>query len=208
MKRTWRNVLYSAYEHAAIRIEMVFSTLRSRLLLGWQGCLPGPSFRTSGRCWFKARRAGSIVIGPRVTLLSSHRSNRVGLSQPIMLETMGEGVIEIGEGSGGSGLVISARSRVTIGRGVKLGGNVRIYDHDFHSLDSSVRNSSKDRNSVTSRPVVIGDRAFIGANAIILKGAEIGEEAVVGAGAVVASSVPPRETWAGNPARPIRKANP
>ena len=44
-------------------------------------------------------------------------------------------VIEIGNDSGGSGVVISSRSRIAIGEYVKLGGNVRIYDHDFHSLD-------------------------------------------------------------------------
>lgn len=55
------------------------------------------------------------------------------------------------------------------------------------------------------RPVEIGHGAWIGAGAIILPGVVIGTGAVIGAGSVVTKSVPAREVWAGNPARPIRK---
>ncbi len=54
-------------------------------------------------------------------------------------------------------------------------------------------------------PIVIGARAFVGMRAIILLGVTLGEGSVVGAGAVVARNVPPGETVAGNPARPIRR---
>ena len=50
----------------------------------------------------------------------------------------------------------------------------------------------------------IENGAFIGADALILKGVTIGEKAVIGAGSVVTKSVPAGETWAGNPARKIR----
>jgi cephalosporin hydroxylase len=43
-------------------------------------------------------------------------------------------VIEVGDDSGGSAVVLSARTRIQIGNHVRLGGNVRIFDHDFHSL--------------------------------------------------------------------------
>jgi acetyltransferase-like isoleucine patch superfamily enzyme len=42
---------------------------------------------------------------------------------------------------------------------------------------------------------------FIGARAIVLKGVTIGDRAVVGAGAVVTKPVPPRHFAVGNPAR-------
>ena len=48
--------------------------------------------------------------------------------------------------------------------------------------------------------VRFGDGAFIGANAIVLKGVAIGEGAVVGAGSVVRSNVPERSVVSGNPA--------
>ncbi len=48
--------------------------------------------------------------------------------------------------------------------------------------------------------------ASIGTGAVILGGVEIGERAMVGAGAVVTKSVPAGATVAGNPARILRNA--
>lgn len=50
---------------------------------------------------------------------------------------------------------------------------------------------------------VIGDYAFVGANAVVMPGVTVGVGAVVGAGAVVTHDVPPWEIWAGVPARKI-----
>jgi acetyltransferase-like isoleucine patch superfamily enzyme len=47
--------------------------------------------------------------------------------------------------------------------------------------------------------------ARVGAGAVLLPGIEIGEEAFVGAGAVVLRDVPPRAVVVGNPARQIRE---
>jgi maltose O-acetyltransferase len=48
--------------------------------------------------------------------------------------------------------------------------------------------------------VVIGDRVFVGAGAIILPGSRIGDDSIVGAGAVVRGDVPPGSLVIGNPA--------
>jgi acetyltransferase-like isoleucine patch superfamily enzyme len=50
--------------------------------------------------------------------------------------------------------------------------------------------------------------ARIGGGAVLLPGIEIGEEAFVGAGAVVLRDVPPRAVVVGNPARQIREVAP
>ena len=55
----------------------------------------------------------------------------------------------------------------------------------------------------TLEATVVRRGASIGSNATILCGLEIGERAVVGAGAVVTKSVPPGAVVAGNPARVI-----
>jgi acetyltransferase-like isoleucine patch superfamily enzyme len=58
------------------------------------------------------------------------------------------------------------------------------------------------------KPVTIGDDAWIGAGALVLKGVSIGTCAVVGAGAVVTRDVPAATIVAGNPAAVIRALTP
>jgi acetyltransferase-like isoleucine patch superfamily enzyme len=60
----------------------------------------------------------------------------------------------------------------------------------------------------TLEHTVVRRGASIGSNATILCGLEIGERAVVGAGAVVTRSVPPGAVVAGNPARVIKSHKP
>ncbi|MCX5642464.1 MAG: acyltransferase [Candidatus Omnitrophica bacterium] len=54
-------------------------------------------------------------------------------------------------------------------------------------------------------PVTIGDGADIGCGSIILPGVKIGKGAIIGAGAVVTGDIPNLETWAGVPARKLKK---
>jgi acetyltransferase-like isoleucine patch superfamily enzyme len=138
-----------------------------------------------------------------VSLLAAWRSNRAGLTNPVLLETLGKGMIRIGDDSGGSAVVISSRSGVTIGKSVCLGANVRIYDHDFHPLDSGKRRLSRNEQAAHLRtePVTIGDEVFVGANAFILKGVTIGDRSIVAAGSVVFRGEYPADCMiAGNPA--------
>jgi maltose O-acetyltransferase len=51
--------------------------------------------------------------------------------------------------------------------------------------------------------VRVGERAMIGAGAIVLPGVEIGAEAQVAANSLVVEDVPAGETWAGVPAEPV-----
>ncbi len=56
--------------------------------------------------------------------------------------------------------------------------------------------------------VRVGDYASVGTNATVLPGLSLGEGAIVGAGAVVTKDVPAYTVVAGNPARPLRRAEP
>jgi acetyltransferase-like isoleucine patch superfamily enzyme len=202
--RTVFNKLYSAYDVFCIHANMAWSTLRARFSCCLQGCKLGKDFRTSGAIRIKARAAGSIVIGDHVRLLAHWRSNRVGLSGPVILHTWEGGKIEIGDYTGTSAVVISSRSGVKIGQYGNIGGNVRIFDHDFHALDWEVRRGPRGCDDCATKPIVIGDDVFIGANSIILKGVTIGDRAVIGAGSVVTWDVPADCIAAGNPAKIIR----
>jgi maltose O-acetyltransferase len=55
--------------------------------------------------------------------------------------------------------------------------------------------------------VVIGDRVFVGAGAIILPGTRIGDDSIVGAGAVVRGDIPPGSMVVGNPAKVVSDVN-
>lgn len=203
--RTFRNKIYSAYDLALIRADLLLSTLRSRLSLWFQGAVIGEGFRSSGQVRIKARATGSIVLERNVRLLAGWRSNRVGLSGPVLLQTWQGGKIEIGENTGASAVVISSRSGVTIGKHVNIGGNVRIFDHDFHSIDAAIRRSERGCDDCATKPISIGDDVFIGTQCIILKGVTIGDRSVIGAGSVVSKDIPADCIAAGNPAVVLRK---
>lgn len=111
------------------------------------------------------------------------------LGDPVIGEGTWIGAFTIIDGSGG----------LEIGRGCDISSGVHIYTH------SSARRcvSGREFTEVEREPVRIGDRVFIGANAVINMGVTIGDEAVVGAGAVVTRDVPARTVVAGVPARPV-----
>lgn len=54
---------------------------------------------------------------------------------------------------------------------------------------------------------VIGNGVDIGSNSVIIGAIKVGDNAVIGAGSVVLRDVAPRQTVAGNPARPVGGAD-
>jgi acetyltransferase-like isoleucine patch superfamily enzyme len=120
--------------------------------------------------------------------------------------------ISIGDRCFINGTVIGAHS-IEIGDDVLVSWNVTIVDHDSHAISFSRRAPDavnwlagyKDWAFVNMAAVKIEQKAWLGFNAIILKGVTIGEGAIIGAGSVVTKSVPPWTIVAGNPARIIRE---
>lgn len=92
---------------------------------------------------------------------------------------------------------------LVIGEGTTVATGAKILTHD-----SVAGTLSGGVLPVEHAPVVIGDRCFIGANAVILKGCRVGSHAVVGAGAVVTGDVPAYAVVAGSPARRIGHVDP
>ncbi len=187
------------------RLADIWYTFLARIKLSAYRCPVGPGLRVDGRIVVCASRRAAIVLGSHVRFISRHGANLVGLQGPVILHSIADGRIAIGDHSGGSSVVISSRASVTIGQRVLMGGNVRIYDHDYHSVEAENRREPlRDAQHVRSRPVRIGDDVFIGTNAIILKGVSIGDRSIIGAGSVVSCTVPADEVWAGNPARRVK----
>ena len=91
---------------------------------------------------------------------------------------------------------------VCIGNNVNLaqGITVTALNHNFEDTTRKI-----DGQGISTKPVVIGDDVWIGANAVILPGVTIGRHVVVAAGAVVTKDVPDYSLVAGVPAKVIKQ---
>ncbi|MEM6314435.1 MAG: DapH/DapD/GlmU-related protein, partial [Planctomycetota bacterium] len=98
------------------------------------------------------------------------------------------------------GCVMLDCARITFGNDCMLGPNVQLYT-PHHALDPALRADGVE----TSLPITIGDRVWIGGNAVVLPGVSIGSDTTIGAGSVVTKDVPAGVVAVGNPCRVIRE---
>ena len=91
---------------------------------------------------------------------------------------------------------------VCIGNHVNLaqGITVTALNHNFEDTAMKI-----DEQGIATKPVVIGDDVWIGANAVILPGVTIGRHSVVAAGAVVTKDVPDNTLVGGVPAKIMKR---
>ena len=155
--------------------------------------------RMHGYAWLQA-----------IEIPRNHRSIELGrevaLDRGVVLLCAGEGrdgiAIRIGPNTYiNRHTFIDAAVRVEIGARCAIGPGCYITDHDHGTAPGSPPLDQP----LESSPTTIGDEAWIGANATILKGVTIGPRAVVGAGSVVTKDVAPGSVVAGVPARVIRE---
>jgi len=150
----------------------------------------GAGFATERRAdnaiW--VQESATLVLGARVWLRSEYGANRI---------TVFPGArIEIGRDALLNGAMLHAKQAIRIGDDARLGFGVRVIDADLHDLDCETRERCA--------PVHIGDRVWLGADCLVLRGVHIGSDVVVGAGSVVTRDLPDRCLALGAPARPVR----
>lgn len=114
----------------------------------------------------------------------------------------------------GVGSNIWSGESVFIGDNVLISHNVNIIDTNSHELDHLIRaerylsliknGHPKDKSSIITGSIVIGNYAWVSFGATVLKGVTIGEGAIVAACAVVTKDVPPFTVVAGNPAKVVK----
>jgi len=119
------------------------------------------------------------------------------------------------------GTHLIARSRITIGNDVMIAWSCYLYDHGAHSLSWRDRQADmrqqlvnfkqgldtrlqKDWSKVSSAPITIQDKVWLGFETVVFQGVTIGEGAVVGARSVVTHDVEPWTVVVGSPARFVR----
>ena len=199
--------LVHAWSMLARSVSTTFHSFFFRLRLRLLGCSYGSGTKADGRVFISCLRRGTIVIGRNFMINSAFRSNLVGITNNAVFQALDGGRILIGDNCGFTSTVISSRSEIRIGNHVTIGANVRIFDHDFHSLDPEDRRErAKDAAGCRTQPVRIGNDVFIGTNAMILRGVSIGDRSIIGAGAVVRiAEIPPDSIVTGNPATIVSK---
>jgi serine acetyltransferase len=84
---------------------------------------------------------------------------------------------------------------ITLCDGARIGYNALLLCHDS--------SASARTGLIWVAPITVGERAYIGANAVIMPGVKVGKDAIVAAGAVVTKDVEPGDIVAGIPAKPI-----
>lgn len=204
MRYDFPMILMIAGQHLVAKLVGLIDRVRSAWLLWLWGVKHGKNVWFTGPTILLTHHRGDITVGDNVVFNSRIEKNLVGLMNPTILSCLGHGHIRIGNDSGFSSVVISSRTAITIGSNVKVGGNVRIFDHDFHAVEWQNRRAPEKIEAIRAVPVVVGDDVFIGTNAILLKGTRIGDRSVVSAGSVVFGlDIPADSLVKGNPAKII-----
>jgi sugar O-acyltransferase (sialic acid O-acetyltransferase NeuD family) len=105
----------------------------------------------------------------------------------------------------GPGSVLLAQTVLTAA--VTVGSHVAIMPHVTLTHDDVVDDFvTMASGACLGGNVHVGRCGYVGAGALVREQCSIGSCALVGMGAVVTRDIPPREVWAGVPARYIRKA--
>lgn len=161
-------------------------------------------FKTNGSPFVMVANGGQFHIGKDFSMNNGIVGNPIGCHDRCTFFVDKGAVLSIGDHVGMSQSALICHESITIGNYVKIGGGVKIFDTDFHSLDPILRSGNAEIDVKAKAPVVVKDHVFIGAFSIILKGVMIGANSIIGAGSVVTKSIPENQIWGGNPAKFIR----
>lgn len=133
--------------------------------------------------------SGKIVVG-----------NFLMSRGPLYLKSVGTGQLILGKNVFfNHNCSVTCANKVLIGDNCMFANNLVIVDHD-HKI-----NKEGSIGELISKPVVIKNRVWCGANVTILKGVTIGEGAVIAAGSVVTKNVEAHSIYAGIPAKLVKK---
>ncbi|QRO87438.1 acyltransferase [Kytococcus sedentarius] len=150
---------------------------------------------------FRSWGAGSVMVNP----LKIQGAERISLGAHCAIfdgawlgaETSGDLVI-------GDHVYLGHGVHVHAVDEVRIGARSMIADHAF--ISAGGHDMAADAAPVSSGPIRIGERVFVGQAAMVLGGVTIGDDAVIGAGSVVTRDVPAGAVVAGVPARPLPRA--
>jgi acetyltransferase-like isoleucine patch superfamily enzyme len=197
--------IYRAIRFVFSKMNIILTNGLTKILFYVNNIDIATGFKANGVPMLHKHHTGKFTIGKNFKINNTIMNNPIGRSEKCMFVVREDATLSIGNNVGISGVTIVCQKNITIEDNVKIGGNVCIYDTDFHSLNAQDRNHSiDDKRNTIKKNVVIGENSFIGAHSTILKGVTVGKNSIIGACSVVTKDVPENEIWAGNPARFIR----
>lgn len=171
-----------AYRYFASKLRAAFHR-RKHIQIGSHARFgPGVRFTvTEGACIMIGDR---VEIGARTTVAAYGKDTIVVIGDDVFMA---------------ADCIVAARESISIGRECMIAELVGIRDHDHDP-------SFPPKSGVTlSRPIVLGDRVWIGSKASVLRGGSVGDDAVVGAHALVNRDIPARSLAVGVPAVVVRE---
>lgn len=173
------------------RLRRAISRVRARLVaLSTPGVVIGKGALVGRHCRFLVDPGASVVL-----------AERCEIDDGTTLAVYGGGRLVLGPGAfvGHHG-TLAARLSVVIGAGTFLAEMVSVRDHDH------VVGQAPSSGAMTVAAVEIGSDVWLGAKATVLKGTTIGDRAVIGANAVVRGDVGRGVLAVGVPARVVGPA--
>lgn len=98
---------------------------------------------------------------------------------------------------------IICHKKITIGKDVLLSWDVLIMDTDLHKI----KNKGENHNINPDKPIFIGDKVWVGARSLILKGAKISNDTIIAANSTVLENKIKDENvvLGGNPLKVLKK---
>ena len=169
-----------------------------------------PNTTINGRSVIGAR----CTLGPNTVIMDSRIGDECSVVASMLEEAVLESSVEVGPFSHlrpgchlGTGVHLGNFVEVKasrLGRGTKVGhfsyvGDAEVGEEVNIGAGTVTCNYDGEKKNVT----VIGDRAFIGSDTMLVAPVRLGEDAKTGAGAVVTEDVPDGATVAGVPARSL-----
>lgn len=186
------------------KVKAIFDYLINKIIIKHYQVSLGANLKIKGTIHYSGTK-NRLWLGNNVVINSEKYGIPIGFPNKCSFWIIDNGSINIDNNTGISNTAICSMSKVSIGKNCLLGGGVKIYDTDFHSIDYKKRRETDTDIDRRTQPVIIGNDVFIGAGSYILKGTIIGDCSVIGAGSVVCGHVPSGEIWAGNPAKFIKR---
>jgi maltose O-acetyltransferase len=160
-------------------------------------------FRTARRHLIRRTIAGSVFT-PRLVRWILYRWCGMRIETPHMGDSCVVRLTDLAVGTGsvvGPYCYFEGLGPVHIGRDSLIGpGSTFLTSH--HAVDAATGEVSR---VPEARPIVVGDRVWLGARSTVAPGAVIEDDCIIGAGAVVVGRCERGGTYGGVPARPLSR---